>query len=113
MPQQYSPPPGMLQGLQQTMRQDGSQKGLGFFGALTRPDNNVSTELSFDFDANGRKIFAPLIVPTLSKAELDYLLSGAEPTQSIYSKAIAHAMKRRGQNLSPFASPGEQMAPPQ
>jgi len=94
-------------------REDGTNKGLGFFGMLPRPDGKMSSELSFSIDTGTPKeLFAPLIVPTLNKHELNLLLSGSDPTHSILQKAIAHALMRKGKGMSPFASPGEQQKPP-
>jgi hypothetical protein len=89
-------------------RQDGSNKGLGFFGVLQRPDGNVSSELSFEFQADGKSISAPLIVPTLTRGEITHLLNGEKPTEAIYRKAQAFAMQRIGEGKSTFAAEGEQ-----
>lgn len=79
-------------------------KGRGYFGVLRRPDGEVSTELSFDFNHQGKPVSAPLLVPTLSRQELDHLLSGADPTDSIYEKAQLWALHRLGRGLPPFAT---------
>ena len=95
-------------------RPDGSQKGSGYFGELPRPDGKMSTELSIQFDdvLGGKPI--PLIVPTLTKKELDLLLSTPEKDtsklpRSIIDKAIEHAKKRDAQGLSPFARPEDRI----
>ena len=95
-------------------RPDGSQKGSGYFGELPRPDGKISTELSIQFDdvLGGKPI--PLIVPTLTKKELDLLLSTPEKDtsklpRSIIDKAIEHAKKRDAQGLSPFARPEDRI----
>lgn len=103
-------------------RADGSVKGLGFLGLLKRPDGNVSSEISIDAPASelGAKgngnIEYPLMVPGLTKPELDYLMTH-EPDQeknpnflrdmprSILVKAADHARARLAQGLSPFAGP--------
>ncbi|MDP2620593.1 MAG: hypothetical protein Q8P46_10530, partial [Hyphomicrobiales bacterium] len=87
-------------------------KGQGYFGPLKRPDGDISTELSFDFDEGGKKVYAPLLVPTLTKPEVDHLLSGGAPTDAHYQKAVEHARKRVAAGKDPFAGPGEQSAPP-
>ena len=79
-------------------------KGKGFFGDLKRPDGDSSTELSSEFEYQGKKIEYPLIVPTLSKAELDILLKGDKPTDDIYDKAESWAKFRVDKGMSPFAS---------
>lgn len=79
-------------------------KGKGFFGDLKRPDGDSSTELSSEFEYKGKKVEYPLIVPTLSKAELDVLLKGEQPTDDIYDKAESWAKFRIDKGMSPFAS---------
>ncbi len=91
-------------------RQDGSQKGKGFFGELRRPDGDVSTELSIGVKINGKETEIPLLVPTLTKAEVDSLLAGKEPTREMVQKARDHADKRIKSGKSPFAQDGEQGA---
>jgi hypothetical protein len=81
-----------------------SPKGKGFFGDLKRPDGDSSTELSSEFEYEGKKVEYPLIVPTLSKAELDILLKGEKPTDDIYDKAESWAKFRINKGMSPFAS---------
>jgi len=88
-------------------RPDGTQKGNGYFGVLRRPDGQASTELSFDFDADGRRILAPLLVPTLSRKDIDLLLSGGDPTPEIYKKAQEFALDRLKAGKPAFAIPGE------
>ena len=86
-------------------------KGLGFFGQLPtqgQPGVTKATELSFDFDIGGKKVYAPLLVPTLSRNEVELLLRGEKPTIGIYVKAQRHAMDRIRQGKSPFAAEGEQ-----
>lgn len=86
-------------------RPDGTQKGQGFLGELTRPDGDISTELSVQFDdvLDGKPI--PLIVPTLTKDELGTVLSlspGEMPPTEILDKAISHAKKMTDQGMDPF-----------
>lgn len=105
-------PQNMLAAAPYGTRENGTPKGSGYFGMLKRPDGNASSELSFDFDAGGQNIFAPLMVPTLSKQELDHLLGGNSPTASIYRKAQDHAMQRIRDGKPTFAAPGEYYLPP-
>lgn len=79
------------------------KKGQGYFGPLLG-NNGISTELSFDFEYGGKKIHAPLLVPSLSRQEIDHLLSGGAPNQGIYSKASQYALDRLLNGKSPFAS---------
>ena len=91
------------------MREDGTPKGLGFFGKIQNTANpdKVSTELSFDFDVDGQNILAPLMVPGLTKKELDWLLSGKQPTAEIYNKAQEFALQRLREGKSQWAAPDE------
>ncbi len=95
------------------LREDGTPKGSGYFGELKGRDG-VSTELSFDFEhPEHGKIFAPLLVPSLSREEIDHLLSGARPTDAIYDKAQEFAIQRLLQKKPMFAAPGEMYPLPQ
>lgn len=93
-------------------RADGTPKGLGFFGELKRPDGSVSTELSIGVNLGGHEVEIPLIVPTLSREELDYLLKGGEPTRSLVDKAVEFAIQRQRAGQPFFAGDGEQQAVP-
>jgi hypothetical protein len=86
------------------------QKGAGYFGPLKRPDGYVSTELSAGIEVGRNKtpLDIPLLVPTLTREEIDLLLSGKKATQEILDKAINHAYMRMQKGLSPFAQQGEQ-----
>ena len=87
-------------------RADGSLKGPGFLGALRRPDGRVSSELSVGVNVDGREIEIPLLVPTLSKEEVDHLLQmdlGTSPPDQIVRKAVEFALQRRDQGKSYFA----------
>jgi hypothetical protein len=88
-------------------RADGSEKGTGFLGELKRPDGGVSTELSIGVEFDGKEQEIPMLVPSLSKKEVDHLLKGGEPTDSIVDKAVAHARERKKQGKSPFKQKGE------
>lgn len=89
---------------------DGSAKGRGFLGVLKRPDNDVSSELSISTDAIGGKDF-PLLVPTLTRAEIDRILavSPDDPQffqkipRSAIQKAEIFAKERIAAGESPFA----------
>lgn len=92
-------------------RPDGSHKGPGFLGELKRPDGGISTELSVGVNIDGKERDIPLIVPTLSKKQLDALLSvpdGVAPWDAIKDynaieqKAIEHAQQRIQEGKSPF-----------
>lgn len=83
-------------------RNDGTFKGPGFLGELKRPDGDVSTELSIGVQIKGKEVEIPALVPTLSKEQIDHLLDGGEPTDSIVKKAIEHAKTRIDSGKSPF-----------
>jgi hypothetical protein len=84
-------------------RADGSEKGAGYFGELQRPGGGISTEMSIGVGINGKETEIPLLVPTLTPAEVSLLLRGDKPTSVIVDKAYNHAMTRIKQNKSPFA----------
>lgn len=95
------------------LREDKTPKGPGFFGEISRTDKPemFSTELSMTAgvqDRFSRDRAFPLLVPTLSSAEIAHLIDGGKPTQSIMKKAIEHAEGRIAAGLSPFAKFGEQ-----
>lgn len=82
-------------------------KGKGYFGTLPHKEGGVSTEISSESDINGKNVEHPLIVPTLNASELQHLLAGNEPTESIYKKAAQHAASRIGKGMNPFAQSNE------
>ena len=84
----------------------GMPKGNGYFGPL-KTEDGVMTELSAA-DESGD---FPLLVPTLTKKELQLLTSGGQPTEEIYSKARAWAKSRKEQGRNPFAT-GEDLRMP-
>jgi len=94
------------------MRHSGdAPKGKGYFGELKHASGDVSTELSSEFEYKGKNVEHPLIVPTLTKGELDHLLSGKQATDEIYNKAESWAKSRIDQGKSPFAEPNEVRIP--
>ena len=90
------------------MRPDGTPKGTGYFGPIKHPNGrDVSTELSADSsDVLGGKLF-PLLVPTLTREEIDYLISGKQPTTAIFHKAASFAKDRAKKGFPLFAAEGE------
>jgi hypothetical protein len=96
-------------------RADGTKKGSGFFGVIKRPDGNVMTEISIGVGLNGKETQVPLIVPTLTKPEMDYLLRNdpksktfmSKMPSTIIDKAVDHAVMRMKDGKSPFADPNE------
>lgn len=87
-------------------RPDLTKKGMGYMGALKRPDGGVSTELSIGVDFGRGETLIPTLVPTLAPDEVVYLLSKPpeDPIpRQILDKAVSHAKQRLSQGLSPFA----------
>ena len=106
-------PEGLISGARDYgKRTDGSKKGDGYFGALKRPDGAVSTELSVGVNLDGEEREIPLLVPTLTKGEIDHLLSGKAPTKEIIRKSVEHARARLSNKQDPYAGAGERVAPP-
>lgn len=85
-------------------RPDGTPKGLGYFGELRRPDGDISTELSVGVNLDGSETEIPTLVPTLSLAEIQELLSGQRPSDAIVGKAADHARRRMTAGLPAFAT---------
>ena len=65
------------------------------------------TELSSAYEQDGKLVSHPLIVPTLTKEEIDLLGMGLKPTPEIYKKAQDYAQQRIAAGQSPFATPQE------
>jgi hypothetical protein len=101
-------------------RTDGTAKGTGFFGELKRPTGGVSTEISVGVGINGKQMDIPLIVPTLTRQELDYLLKTDVKSKTFFNnmpptimdKAYEHANQRIESGMSPFAGPDDIVEPP-
>lgn len=98
------------------LRPDGSKKSMkGFLGPMERPDGGVSTEISAGFEIEGKEVDIPLMVPGLTKKEIDYLLNAdiqgedffKNMPDSIQDKAIDHAKKRMKEGKSVFYVDGE------
>ena len=95
---------------QDQTRADGTAKGGGFFGTLKRPDGRVSTELSIGVNFDGKETEIPLLVPSLSKGEVDTLLSLGDKDpipDAIADKAVKYAKLRMQAGKSVFAEPNE------
>jgi hypothetical protein len=92
-------------------RSDGTLKGPGFLGVLKRPDGNVSTELSIGVGLDGQETQIPTLVPTLTPEEVEWLLNmppdfpASQIPEEIQDKAVAHAIDRIRQGVSPFLEP--------
>jgi hypothetical protein len=99
-------------------RPDGSSKGLGFLGAMSRLDNpkDVSTEMSIGIDWGTGEKLIPTMVPTLDDEELKYLLStpddkirsgNPELNKRIITKSVEFAKQREAKGLPFFAQEEE------
>jgi hypothetical protein len=85
-------------------RVDGTAKGKGYMGPLAMQDgtDKIATELTVGVEMDGKEVNIPLLVPSLTGKEVQYLLKGNKPTHEIVSKAAIHARKRMSQGLSPY-----------
>lgn len=93
-------------------RIDGTQKGTGWFGVLKNSDGQWATEVTMGVEFDGKEMQIPTLVPTLSRKEIEHVLTGQleilnERTRQIEKKAIEFAKKRLKQNKSPFIEPDE------
>jgi len=98
-------------------RPDGSIKSMkGYLGAIERPDGTVSTEISAGFEIDGKEMDIPLMVPGLTKEEINYLITTdiqgedffKNMPKSIVDKAIDHAEKRIKEGKNVFYQDGEE-----
>lgn len=98
-------------------RPDGSVKSMkGYLGAIERPDGTVSTEISAGYEIDGEEMDIPLMVPGLTKEEVDYLITTDTQSEdffknmpkSIEDKAIEHARKRIKEGKNVFYQDGEE-----
>jgi len=86
-------------------------KGQGFLGPLKRPDGGVMSEFSIDVTFDGKPVQIPTLVPTLTRSEVQQLLTMRENDPlppAIEAKAVAFAKQRMAAGKDPFAGPGEQ-----
>ena len=93
-----------------TVRQDGTQKGSGFLGGIKRLDNpdDISSEISIGVNWGTGEKEIPTLVPGLTQAEQNYLLSTKDINKTnpnlyknIQNKAIEFAIQKEKQGL-PF-----------
>ncbi|AZY52832.1 hypothetical protein [Bordetella avium] len=96
-------------------RQDGSFKGRGFLGELKRPDGGVMTEYTVGVEIDGKEMDIPTLVPTLTKDEINTLLTikeGEPIPDDIVQKAVDHAKQRLAEGKGVFADNNPTDAPP-
>jgi hypothetical protein len=79
-------------------------KGLGYFGELPSVDQEGRPSRSTELAGEIEGIHFPLLVPTLTKEEINHLLSGKPATDQIWNKAYAHALMRGQGGKDPFAT---------
>lgn len=90
-------------------REDGTEKGKGYYGEVARPDGNFSTELSAGVELDGVESLIPLMVPGLTKEQMDRLLNGnGMPTDDIIDNAVSFAMSRKNEGKGYFADKSEE-----
>jgi len=85
-------------------REDGTPKGNGWLGVLKMKNGSkdVMSEYSIGVEIGGRETLIPTLVPTLENDEINHLLRGGKPTNTIIQKAVDHAIERLKLGLSPF-----------
>ena len=88
-------------------RKDGTNKNSGYFGEIKTKDGKVITELSIGVNFGKGESEIPLVVPTLSREEIDYLANGGRASSTIINKAIEHAQERMKFKKSFFWNEGE------
>ena len=96
------------------LRVDGTKKSMhGFLGPITNKKGQTMTELSVQYDdiLGGKPI--PLLVPGLTKDEIDWLKNNDVEgkvnmiPELIQKKAIIHATIRAAKGLDPFFEDSE------
>ena len=84
-------------------RKDGTPKGIGYYGVLKNKNGEMVSEMSIGVKSpEGKEIEIPALVPGLTKAEIEEVISGSI-SESVVEKAVAHASKRFSEGKSPFA----------
>lgn len=89
-------------------RPDGTKKGKGWLGELKLPDGKVATEYSVGVNIDGKETLIPSIVPTLSKDQLNLMLTdiipnGRQVPTDILKVAVDHAKDRLSKGESVWA----------
>lgn len=90
------------------LRPDGSPKGRGYFGELKNKDGSTSTELTIGVDLGQGEENIPLLVPTLTRKDIEHIQSGEDPTDDMIDKAIKFAIARKREGLPAYALPEEE-----
>lgn len=66
------------------------------------------TEFSVGVEIDGKEVEIPTLTPNQSRKDIDAVLSGMEPSDTMIEKAVEHARQRISKGKSPFAGRGEQ-----
>lgn len=84
-------------------RPRGGKKGRGWLGVIPT-DSGVMTEYTVeaDFGEHGVPMQFPLIVPTLTNKEIEYLKKTGRFTEEMWLKAVDFALKRFNISQSPY-----------
>jgi len=90
-----------------SLRPDGKEKQDGYFGKFKTVTGKDMTEYTTDVHIDGKRVYMPLVVPTLNYAEIEHLRQEKGPTMDILKKSQAHALKRMKAGKSPYWSKGE------
>jgi|DEB0MinimDraft_3_1074331.scaffolds.fasta_scaffold00092_21 hypothetical protein len=99
-------------------RSDGSKKSArGYLGpVVNKIDGRTMTEVSIGVESDGKEMFIPTMVPTLTPEEVEALANmevegnARAIPESIVKKAIEHARKRIKEGKDPFYQDGEDRA---
>ena len=97
------------------LREDKTPKGAGYFGMIPMTDNSGMGfgEISRTSELDGKEILYPLVVPGLTRKELDFLGSGewqngVKIPDSIEEKAFEFTMQRKKEGKPFFAQQEEE-----
>lgn len=89
--------------------------GPGYFGTVYLADDpkcySVNLETTCRVYSTRDTDPYPLLVPTLTRAEITHLVAGGMPTLEIFLKAQGHAAVRAHRDQSAFAQLDEPMLP--
>ena len=81
-----------------SLRSDGTEKGSGYLGPrkMTDGSGRVVTDMTVEggLVINNRNVEYPMLVPTLTDAEIEIVMRGGDIPDSIRAKAIDHARMR-------------------
>jgi len=109
---QERPKPGQMPDKQ---RPDGSMKGSGWLGVHKTPSGRDVTEYSVGIEIDGKQMDIPTMVPGLTKAEVEQVITAAEygefPNRAVMDKAVSHARKMLAEGKSVYAPQNASQSP--